>query len=459
MRFGFGASCVSILALLASAAPAGAETLTDALVEAYRRNPTLEAQRARLRSVNENLPQALAGWRPTVRLSGDVGKQVIDTSPSVRSQPEYRSPNTVSMTLSQPIYRGGRTVAATNRAENQIKAERARTQVTEQTVLLDVVNAYVNVVRDEAVLNLNVNNEQVLRRNLEAVRDRFEVGEVTRTDVAQAESRLARATADRIQAEGSLASSRAVYQRVVGTLPGALEAPPIPSSVPTSRENALSAAAAENPNVVFSDFTERAARDDVDVNSGELLPTLSLDGTVSRSEETTTTGLEAESARITATLSMPLYQSGAVASRVRQSKEVASQRLMEVDAARRTAVEAAARAWDSLQTARAGIVSFEAQVRAAEIALAGVREENAVGSRTVLDVLDAEQELLTARVNLVRSRRDEVVAAYELNTAVGRLTAQALGLPVEILDVEQHYRQTRGRWWEYDTDVEERRNP
>jgi len=309
------------------------------------------------------------------------------------------------------------------------------------------------------VLDLNVNNEQVLRRNLDAVRDRFEVGEVTRTDVAQAESRLARATADRIQSEGALATSRAAYERVVGALPGVLEPPPVPGNLPGSRETAVGIAGAENPNVVFADFTERAARGDVDVTVGELLPTLSLDGTLTRAEETQTSGAKAESARITATLSMPLYQSGAVAARVRQFKEVASQRLMEVDAARRTAIEAAARAWDALQTARAGIVSFESQIRAAEIALSGVREESAVGSRTVLDVLDAEQELLTARVNLVRSQRDEVVAAYELNAALGRLTAAALDLPVEVLDVEEHYQQTRGRWWEYDTDVDNRQSP
>jgi TolC family type I secretion outer membrane protein len=436
-----------------------AETLIDALVDAYQRNPTLEAQRARLRSVNENLPQALSGWRPTVRLSADAGRQTIDTTPSTRRQPEFRSPNTVSLVVSQPIYRGGRTIAGTNRAENQIRAERARTQLTEQTVLLDVATAYVNVVRDQAVVDLNVSNEQVLRRNLDAVRDRFEVGEVTRTDVSQAESRLARATADRIQAEGALASSRAAYQRLVGRLPGVLEAPSVPGNLPTTRDGALTTAGAENPNVVFADYTERAARDDVDVTVGELRPTVSLDGTLSRAEETSATGIEAESARITATLTMPLYQSGSVASRVRQSKEVASQRLIEVDVARRAATESAARAWDSLQTTRASIISIEAQIRAAEIALAGVREESAVGSRTVLDVLDAEQELLNARVNLVRSRRDEIVAAFDLNSAVGRLTAGALGLPVQVQDIEEHYRQVRGRWWEYDTDVNERQSP
>lgn len=441
------AALVLLVGFAAAPVAARAEGLVDALAAAYESNPTIQAQRARLRATDEGLPQALAGWRPTVTLAGEAGQQRVETNVGSRDRPEHRDPVTGALTVSQPLYRGGRTLASTRRAKNLIEAERARLTSTEQSVLLDAATAFVDVVRDQAVLGLNTSNEQVLNRNLEATRDRFDVGEVTRTDVSQAESRLERATADRIQAEGALASSRAVFERIVGMVPGELETPAPPGDLPDSRAAALSEAAVQNPNVVIAQFAEEAARDDVDIATGELLPALSVDGTVSRAYDTTARASQTDSAKIAAVVSVPLYQAGAVSSRVRQSKQTAGQRRVEVEVARRNAVEGAATAWESLQTARARIGSIQAQIRAADIALTGVREEAAVGARTVLDTLDAEQELLDARVALVRAQRDEVVAAFRLRAAVGRLTARRLELPVAYYDVEAHYDEVRDKWW------------
>lgn len=428
-------------------APSQAETLQDALVSAYENNPTLKAQRAKLRAVDEGVPQALSGWRPTVRASGDTGIERRDSSTASTNQPERRTPGSVALSVSQPIFRGGQTVAGTGRAENLVRAERASLTAVEQNVLRDVATAFTNVVRDQAVLELNTNNEQVLRRNLEAARDRFEVGEITRTDVSQAESRLARARADRIQAEGNLASSRAVYENVVGVLPGILVAPAPIGEVPESLQSTLDIASRENPGLILAEFTELAANDNVDLTFGELLPTLSLDGTLSKAYDQTARGSETESAKISAVLSVPLYQAGAVTSRVRQSRQVANQRKIEVEIARRAAREASTRAWEALATVGARITSIQAQILSAEIALEGVREEAAVGSRTVLDILDAEQELLDARASLVRATRDELVARIDLLAAIGRLTAEALDLPVAVYDAETHYIEVRDKFW------------
>ncbi|MHA1114453.1 MAG: TolC family outer membrane protein [Alphaproteobacteria bacterium] len=447
MRRALPTLAILAVLVLASSVPARAEGLIDALTAAYETNPTIQAQRARLRATDEGLPQSLAGWRPTVTLSGETGRQRYETNIGVRDRPQHRDPTSASVIVSQPLYRGGRTVAGSRRARNLIEAERARLTGTEQGVLLDAATAFVDVVRDQAVLKLNAGNEQVLRRNLEATRDRFEVGEVTRTDVSQAESRLERATAERIRGEGALASSRAVFENVVGSVPGVLETPEPLADLPETRVAALSEAAAKNPNVVLAQFSEQAARDDVDVTTGELLPVLSLDGSISRAYDTFARASQTDSAKIAAVLTVPLYQAGAVSSRVRQSKQVAGQRRVEVEVARRDAVEGAARTWEALQTARAQIVSIEAQIRASDIALTGVREEAAVGARTVLDVLDAEQELLDARSALVRARRDEIVAGFQLRAAVGRLTARNLGLPVAFYDVEAHFKEVRGMWW------------
>jgi TolC family type I secretion outer membrane protein len=402
----------------------------------------------------------MSGWRPTLTLSGDIGKaytysENISASSSNRDSGDNRTPKGGALTLSQNIYRGGRTVASVRRADFLVQSDRARLLDTEQQVLLSTATSYMDVVRDQAVVQLNVNNERVLEQQLEATRNRFQVGEVTLTDVSQAESRLSRARADRIAAEGNLATSRATYQTVVGVAPRVLDDAPPVGDLPTSAESARQVAADRAFPVVVQYFVERAAREQVDIIFGEMLPLVTVGGELNRRLGVSGPDSRADNASITARLSVPLYEAGSITARVREAKELAAQQRRLLDQQVRLSMETATRAWDALETARAQVTAFTAEVRAAEIALRGVQQEAQVGSRTVLDVLDAEQELLNAQVNLVRARHDVVVSSYSLRSAVATLTARQLGLPVELYDVEQHYEDTRLRWWGVSTGDQE----
>lgn len=431
-----------------------AETLEDVLASAYNTNPTLQARRARLRATDEGVPQALANWRPTVRMAGDVGRGKYESNQSSVGREGNRTPFTTSLTVSQPLYRGGRTVAQTQQAEAVVLAERALLQATEQSILLNAATAYLNVVRDEAVLRLNINNEQVLRRQMEAAGERFRVGEITRTDVSQAEARLSRATADRVAAEGTLQNSRANFINVVGRAPESPQAPTVSAAIPASFDEIKAVTLAKNPNVVAADWTAQAAKEGIDLVRGELLPTVSLNGEYSRGLDSSSrfsTGIgvnkaEAEALEATVQVSIPLYEGGGTYSRVRAQKHTYGQRRIEADQARRDSLETATRGWEDVQAARARSRSYESQIRASEMALAGVEEEAKVGSRTVLDVLDAEQELFDARVNLVRAQHDEMVAAFQVKSAVGQMTADGLTLPVDGYDPTEHYKDVRDQW-------------
>ena len=408
-----------------------AQSLFDAMIAAYQTNPTLQAQRAGLRSTDEGVPQARSNYRPTVTFDGSAGQSERNSSTSSSTS---LTPLSANLRVSQPLYRGGRTVAAVRQAENVVRASRADLISTEQSVLLSVVTAYLNVLRDQAVVQLNRNNEDVLARQLQAARDRFEVGEVTRTDVAQAEARLSRATSDRIQAQGDLTSSRANHRRAVGTEIGEFEPAPRLTDVPASYDVAVQTALEENPLLLSAQFTEAASRDAIDLSRGSLLPTVSVDGDLTYNDEQQFRNSSTESASITARLSVPLYQAGAVFSQIRQTRQINSQRRIQIEETRRQVVESVTTAWQRLTTASAQIVSQLEQVRAAELALEGVEQEAEVGSRTTLDVLDAQQELLAAQVALVRAQRDEYVAAFEVKSSIGRLTVAALGLSVELFD-------------------------
>lgn len=430
-------------AALIAASPAFGETLEEALAKAYTTNPELLSQRAALKASDEEVPQALSNWRPELELTGQAGHERTDTERSL----DTTDPRLVELTVTQPIYRGGRTVADTRRAEADVRAARAELHSTEQSVLLSAVRAYMDVVRDEAVVELNRANEQRLERQLQAARDRFRVGEITRTDVAQAEARLSRANADRIQAEGALAATRETYRRIIGDAPGRLTRPGVTLDLPANAEASSSRAREQNPDVVRAVNRAESATHTVRVVKGELLPTFEIQGALTAERDPTASIERRESAVILGQLTVPIYQQGAVYSRLRAARHVQSQRREELDNVRRGAVEAATTAWNDLQTARAAVTSFEAEVRANEIALDGVQREALVGSRTVLDVLDAEQELLDAKVNLVRSQRDELVAQFELLAAVGALTARELKLPVPIYDAEANYKNVRDRWF------------
>ncbi|MCG8547383.1 MAG: TolC family outer membrane protein [Alphaproteobacteria bacterium] len=420
------------------------ESLSEALILAYINNPTLQAQRASLRATDEGVPQALSGWRPTVEIVSDGS---VVTQDGNATNAETRGRYSANLRVTQNLYSGGGTVADIERAEDTVLAERARLAATEQDVLFNAVQAYMNVFRDEAVLRLNINNEKVLARQLEATRDRFNVGEVTRTDVSQAEARLSRATADRIQAEGDLQISKGVYQQIVGQEPGKLSPPPDVKDLPSSRQESVAMAQDNNPSVRAAFFDERSARKNVSLVRSELLPRVDLVGEGGRAKNQSSTGTVRDSASVTAQLTVPLYQRGSVSSRVREAKQLVGQNRLRLLEAKRQATEDGNSAWESLITARARIRSFSAEVRANRIALEGVQQEALVGSRTVLDVLDAEQELLDAQVNLVRAERDEAVAQYDLLSAVGRLTASDLSLDTQIYDPQKYYNDVRDKLW------------
>lgn len=426
------------------AVPCSAETLAEALAMAYENNPTLQAQRASLRATDETVPQARAGWRPTLEALGRGGYtyEYKDDSGS-NDGGDYSA----SVRLTQNLYAGGGTEADIRRARNSVRAGQARLSITEQDILIQVTIAYLDVVRDTAVLRLNINNERVLRRQQEATRDRFNVGEVTRTDVAQAEARLARARADRIQAQGNLDISKGIYEQVVGKAPGQLEPPSGVSDLPASREQSLEWADEGNPNVLAARYDERAARDNVDVAESSLFPKLDLIGEGGRTKDYLQGTEASNAASVTAQLTIPLYQRGFVSSRVREAKQLVGRDRLRLAAARRSVAEVANSAWESLVTTRARIRAINSEVRANRIALDGVRQEALVGSRTVLDVLDAEQELLDAQVNLVRAERDETLAQYQLAAAVGRLTAKALGLQVRVYNPEQNFKDVQDKLW------------
>ena len=443
----FKGMSVGLLALVVLAAEAGSETLDRALAAAYLNNPILLGERVSLRSTDEQVPRALSGWRPTVRVTADIGKADVDSESAVSSSNEVRTPASVALKLTQPLFRGGLTVAQTRNAENLVLADRARLVETEQSVLLSVVGAYMDVLRDLEVLDLAVNNEHRLRRQLQAARDRFEVGEVTRTDVAQAEARVSNSIAERVRSKSDLVVSRAAYLNTTGSLPENLTPPPPLTGLPESELASREIATRRSPVILRALYIERAARADIDIRMAALLPTIELSGEFSRNEDSSSRGSLTTRREITASMTIPLYQSGAEHSDVRAARELASQRRIEIEQSRRAVLENVTRTWEDLLTARAQIAAFRDAVRAAEIALDGVEQEAAVGSRTTLDVLDAEQELFDVRVDLVGAERDHVVASYSLQAAIGRLSVRNLGLDVPVYDEKRHYNEVRDKVW------------
>jgi TolC family type I secretion outer membrane protein len=349
-----------------------------------------------------------------------------------------------ALVVSQPVYTGGAVAADTERATNEARAERARLRRSEQDVLLEAVDAYTAVMRDQAILELATRNERRLTEQLAATRDRNRFGAVTLTDVAQAETRLARAAADRASAQADLAVSTARFQRVIGLPPDQLVA----------AEPLLDEAAApdlgtvdEVPEVEAASFALASARADVELAKARLRPRLSIDGGISYDHEPDTLIDQESSLRIGASLVIPLFQGGGEHARVRQSRQTALERRNALADARRRAEEEIAAARAELRRATARIGALEVQADRASFALEGVRQEALVGARSVLDVLDAEQELFAAEVELTIARRDEVLASYRLAAAAGRLDSVSLGLAVEPYDAEAHLREVRDKWF------------
>ncbi len=438
----------ALILLALAAAPARAQTMTQALAEAYNTNPQLLAQRALLRATDEQVPQALSGWRPTVNFTGQVGGARAGFIAPANSAFSTFFQNSVNLQITQPVYSGGRTLAQTRQAINTVQATRAQTLAVETSVFQAVAQAYLDVVRDQALVEVDRNNVAVLRQQLEATQDRFRVGEVTRTDVAQAESSLAQAIGTLTAAEGTLRQSQAEYVRAVGQPPGRLLLPRERPTLPATREEAQTLAADNNFNVISANFSELAARDNIAVVRGQLLPQISIVGTLARAEApsiTFTNALE-NTGTIAAQMTIPLYEGGAIYSQTRQAEQTVGQRRSQVDDARRAAVQTATDSWETLKAARASIASFAAAVRAAQIALQGIQQEALVGTATTLDVLVQNQQLLTTQEQLIVAEHDSALAEFNLAASIGRLVAPDLHLPVQLYDMERHYKEVKDKW-------------
>jgi outer membrane protein len=465
-----------VCAAAAASTPVRAETLEQALVKAYLNNPSLNSQRAAVRATDEGVPQALSGYRPRITVTATGGEQSVSTTSKNTSQlsstapltctiascpqmgynPAYyttqsgaNSPFSVGGTITQTIFNGFQTANRTRQAESQVLAARATLETTAQTVLLNAVTAYMNLLRDTAILDLQRRNVEVLQEQLRQTRDRFNVGEVTRTDVAQSESRLAAGRSQVLTAESNYTASQATYRQIIGDNPRGLSpGTPVDRFSPHSLPSAIRQGTAGHPSVVTAQFNVDSAQLAVKVAEGALLPTVSVQGSYTKNYLAvgSLNTIESYNASILGTVSVPIYQGGAEYSAIRQAKETLGQRRLDFETTRDSVRQQVVQAWGQLDAAKANIDATQAQVQAAEIALNGVREEARVGQRTTLDVLNAQQELVNARVSLVTAQRDRVVASYTLLSAVGRLSPRVLGLHVPIYDASVHYRQVRDAW-------------
>ncbi|MFS2317432.1 TolC family outer membrane protein [Maricaulis sp. D1M11] len=426
------AVCVAALAIGGLTGSASAQTFYETLVMAYNSNPDLQAQRAALRSTDEAYVQASSARLPSVSAAGSVS----DSGFSNLTTQNY------SITATQSIYRGGRTQGAIDQATAQIMAGRETLRSVEQSVLLNAATAFLDVARDEDIVEIRRNNVEVLSQQLQAARDRFEVGEITRTDVAQSEARLSGAQAQLAAAQAQVSVSRANYERIVGSpamnLSDRPDLPTVPSDLASAAELGLS----NNPSLLAAQYAETSARQGVRVARGNFLPEVSVSGSLGHGRDVVISGDDRDSASITGRVSIPLYTGGLNGSRVRAAVAQEEQARNQVDAARRQVISGVASAYSSYQASLAVIESSRQSVRANQIALDGVEQEALVGIRTTLDVLNAEQELLDARLTLVSAERDAYVAAYNLLVTVGTFTAQDLALNVEMYDPEAQRHQT-----------------
>jgi len=428
---------------------AGAETLMDALSATYSTNPQLDAERARARATDENVPQAEGQFRPTVTGNASLGYEHTVTRPTNPFSPDGTvHPGGFGITVTQPIFRGFRTINGINVAEAQVRAERETLRNAEQTVLIGAITAFMDVVRDEAILKLRENNRIVLADTLRSTRDQFRVGEVTRTDVAQSEASLAAAVSAIELAKANLKASRANYERWTGHQPGHLVEPkPLGSILPKTVDEATSISEKEYPAVLAAMYNEQSARFNVDLIRGQLLPTLSVQGSYEDSNQPNKIVGEMRVATVTGQLSVPIYEQGIIYSQVRAAKHTQIAALQEIQRNKVEAHSNAISAWFQQKAARAQLVSDQEAVNSNKIALAGVREEEKVGQRTHIEVLNAEQAYLNAEVNLVTTRHNVIVNDYTLMQAIGRLNIQEIGAAAQVYDPEEHYFEVRRKWW------------
>ena len=431
-----------------------ADSLYGAMEKAYATNPTLNAGRAGQRATDEQVPQALSGWRPSVTVNGDLTSNFQERSTGQR----HFDDGSLSITLNQPLFRGFRTVEGTKAAEARVDAGRQNLLQIEQEMLFNVVLVYMDVYAGRQLVALQKQNVAALRGQLIASNERFKVGEITRTDVAQSRASLAAAQTSLTTAAANLATSAAEYLQMTGYEPGKLSYPKA-SKLPKSLKAALLIAGETNPQILARAFVEAASNFDVNVARGRLLPEASL---IAQGLVTDQFGDKdffnkpvdpRPSAQISLNVAVPLYaQGGAVYSSVREAKQLASQRRIQVIEVARAVRKAVAEAWNAYVAYADIIANARTQVSAAELALSGVQQEYQAGTRTTLDVLNAQRDLVTARTTLVNAEKNRVVAAYQLQAAIGHLTARDLNLNVAIYNPEENYNRVRNKW--FGTDVE-----
>jgi outer membrane protein len=457
---------VALLAgLLVASASAHADTLESALAYAYANNPQLNSQRAIVRATDEGVPQALAGYRPKASITANIGVQSLSTTireigsattpgtltgslpASYFTQSGYNTPHGVGATVTQNLLNGFQTANRTRLAESQVLAARETLRSIEQTVLLNAATAYMNLLRDAAIVELQRSNVEALAEQLRQTRQRLESGNVTATDVSQAEARHSVGLTQLFAAEANYASSKAVYRQVIGLDPGKLSpATPVDRFVPHALPAAVAVGTSLNPAVTIAQFNVDVATLQVKINEGALYPTVSVQGSVQKNYELAMTTLESFTAAVTGQISVPIYQGGAEFASIRQAKETQGQKQLDLNVARDQARMTVVQAWAQLDAAKSSIESTKAQVKSAESALNGVREEARLGQRTTLDVLNAQQELVSARISMVSAQRDRLVSSYTLLAAVGRLSPKVLGLSVPTYDATVHYHQVRDAW-------------
>ena len=454
------AFCVALALPALAPSELAAETLQSALAKAYEGNPQLNAQRAIVRQSDEGVSQALSGYRPTLSATASVAEQFTNTTEVLPPIPPglpngvsfsikgYTNPTAVGLNGSQTLFNGQRTANTVRKAESQVSAARETLRMMEESILLAAATAYMDMSRDTANLEVQQNNVRVLQRTLKDTQNRFAAGQVTTTDVAQSEAQLAAGEANLHAAESTLMTTRANYRRVIGVEPSNLApASSVDRLSPTTLSAAITVGLAENPAVTAALYGVDVAQLQVKIAEGALWPTLGLQGSVTQQNYPTILQPNLFLGTVQLNLTVPIYQGGAEYSAIRLDKETVGQQRLNADQLRDQTRANVVQAWGQLEAAKAQIEAAIRQNDAAERALTGVRNEAQAGQRTTLDVLNAEQALVNARVALIVAQHDRVVASYALLSAVGRLSAQELHLPVTVYDPATHYFQVRDAWF------------
>ncbi len=442
-------SSVALLLALSATSAVSAEDINTALARAYKSNPTLNIQRTQVRAVDESLPQAKVPFRPNIFVSANVGvSRTVFRSAQTGNGANNLSPIGIGITIDQSIFRGFRTINTIRAAEANIRASREALRNVEQDILFNAATAYADVILAKQTVGIRNRDITFLREQVRSSQARLDVGEGTRTDLAQSQAQAALARAQLSTAQAQLDAANAAYRQVIGRSPSGLRDPRPPVHLyPANLNRALEIAAVEHPATKATQHLVDLAAFNVKTTEGELLPTVSLRGNASQNFNSQSQGDRSSSASATINLNVPLYQGGGVASRIRQGKETLGQRRLEVDQSRDQVRNSVVSSWTTLVSARATIQSNQAQVNAANLALEGVIEERNVGQRTQLEVLQARSAVLSAQLQLVNAKRNRIVAGYALLSSIGRLSAAKLRLPVRLYKPKEHYNKVKDLWF------------